>query len=215
VLGVVNQIYSQHKYFTVPLPSLQTWAGRAFLVFTHHTTTTHSPPSLQTRVRGVIFNLHSAHYHPSPLPRFKWEPEGLFIVSTTSQHGLATIRRAGDRPSCPSPPLYVFFTIMIFYIHWHITQLRHDIVSCCRHATRPPLPPINDTTTILECCVTTPSANYHHHPQKRAYAARFRGWSLLGTTTTTPSLKTSRVCSFSRVVAPWHHHHHFHPRKRA
>ena len=28
-----------------------------------------------------------------------------------------------------------------------------------------------------------------------------------------PASKTSRMCSFSRVVAPWHHHHPLHPRK--
>ncbi len=55
--------------------------GGAFLGFTHHTTT-RSPPSLQTRVGGVVFSLHPPHHHPFPLPRFKRESEGVFLVFT-------------------------------------------------------------------------------------------------------------------------------------
>jgi len=87
----------------VPPPSLQMRVGGALLVLTHHTTT-HSPslasnvsrrgcfqsslttpppippPSLQMRVGGVVYSLDPPSHHLFPLPHFKLELEGEFLL---------------------------------------------------------------------------------------------------------------------------------------
>src|ERR1700682_5240351 len=44
-------------------------------------------------------------------------------------------------------------------------------------------------------------------PSDTSIHARFRGWQLFATTTTTTTLGHEHVRSFSRVVAVCHHHH--------
>jgi len=149
-----------------------------------------SSPSLASNAswRGV-FSPHPPHHHPLPssLPHLtccvtqhvynttqhnttKLQHEATATTPYTKRHDTATTRSDTARR-------------------------RHGLVMMRRrigHCAHPP----KGTFLLLY----STSLTHHLHPQKQAEHARFRVWSLLGTTTTTPSSKTSSLCSFSRVV---------------
>jgi hypothetical protein len=119
------------------------------------------PPSLQMRVGGGVFSLYSSHHHSSPLPRFKCESEGAFLVfthhTTTRLPSLASnASRRGrfnsrqhpfplPRFKCESEGAFLVFT-------HHTTTCPPSLASNASRPTSPPIPPPSLQTRVGGGC---------------------------------------------------------------
>jgi len=174
-------------------------------------------PSLASNAswRGV-FSPHPPHHHPLPssLPRLTCRVTQ--HIYDTTQHNTFTTRPDPTRHDTTKLRHEATATTPYTKRHDTVTtrsdtaRRRHGLVMMRRrigHCVHPP----KGTFLLLY----STSLTHHLHPQKRAVHARFRGWSLLGTTTTTPILENEPSmlvfeCGHSLAPPPPHH-----PRKQA